>query len=136
MNKKLYAQDGVDVKEEASFSSFAGGICRDSYKNSPFVEVYDLSKGHFRGPRPVSFKNLPEGYLIEASSDGLGTKGVLIDAAKSHQTAAYDLIAMTATDITRYGGLPLVLINILDLATVGADGDEINTAFKNLVGGL
>lgn len=136
MNDKLYAADGVNVAEEAGFSSYAGKVCKGSYANSDFVTVHDLSHGHFRGPRPVTFKGLPEGYLIEASSDGLGTKGVLIDAAKSHKTAAYDLIAMTATDITRYGGLPLVLINILDIATVGVDGDETNETLKQLLVGL
>ncbi len=136
MSKKLYATDGVDVTEETAFSSFAGGVCRESYRNSPFVVVHDLSAGHFRGPRPVAFTGLPEGYLLEASSDGLGTKGVLIDAAKCHETAAYDLIAMTATDITRYGGLPLVLVNILDLGAVGVAGDAISATFKRLVAGL
>lgn len=136
MNAKLYASDGVDVAEEASFSSYAGQMCRESYTNSKFVEVHDLSNGSFRGPRPVTFKNLPDGFLIESSADGLGTKGILIDAAGMHETAGYDLLAMTATDITRYGGLPLVLINILDLVTVGTGGDEISNTYKKLITGL
>lgn len=136
MTGRLYATDGVNVTEEASFSSYAGSICKGSYANSPFVEVHDLSAGQFRGPRPVTFKNLPDGYLIESSADGLGTKGILIDAAKMHETAGYDLVAMTATDITRYGGLPLVLINILDLVSVGNDGDEVSTTYKKLLEGL
>lgn len=133
---KLYAEDGVDVAEEATFSSYAGAVCRDSYLNSPFVTVHDLSRGHFRGPRPVTFKNIPKDYLVEGSADGLGTKSILIDAAGMHETAGYDLLAMTATDITRYGGLPLVLINILDLTTVGTEGDEVNTSYKKLLKGL
>ena len=111
---KIYSLDGVDVEEESLFSSFAGSICRESYKNSPFVDVHDLSGGQFRGPRPFTFKNLPEGYFIEASSDGIGTKGILIDAAKTHHLAAFDIIAMTSSDITRFGGIPLVFINIFD----------------------
>ncbi|NND65689.1 MAG: hypothetical protein HKM24_06970, partial [Gammaproteobacteria bacterium] len=134
--KSLYAQDGVDVEEEASFSSYAGSICRTSYQNSPFVNVTDLSAGQFRGPRPFTFSNLPAGYSIEATSDGIGTKGVLIDAAKTHKNAAYDLVAMTASDITRYGGLPLVLINILDVVGVGEEGSDVNLAYKNLLDGL
>jgi len=136
MNSKLYATDGVDVAEEALFSRFAGSMCRDSYTNSQFVEVHDLSNGQFRGPRPITFKNLPEGYLIETSADGIGTKSILIDAAGMQETAAYDLIAMTATDITRYGGLPLVLTNILDVVSVGSEGDEVSTTYKKLVTGL
>ena len=136
VNQKLYASDGVNVAEEATFSSYAGSVCRGSYMNSNFLEVHDLSKGHFRGPRPVSFKNLPEGYLLESSADGLGTKGILIDAAKMHETAGYDLVAMTATDITRYGGLPLMLINILDIVSVGNDGDAVSSTYKKLLTGL
>ena len=109
---KIYAQDGVNVEEESDFSSFAGSICKKSYKNSPFVKVYDLSGGNFRGPRPFTLKNLPKGYFIEASTDGIGTKGILLDAAGLHKNAAHDIIAMTASDITRFGGVPLVFINV------------------------
>jgi phosphoribosylformylglycinamidine cyclo-ligase len=134
--KKLYSQDGVDVEAESLFSSFAGSICKASYSNSPFVEVHDLSGGQFRGPRPFTLKNLPEGYLIEASTDGLGTKGILIDAAKTHHTAAQDLIAMTASDITRFGGIPLVFINVFDISSVGDEGDEVSETYKNALRGL
>lgn len=136
MNPKLYAADGVNVTEEGTFSKYAGSVCKDSYANSNFVEVHDLSHGHFRGPRPVTFKNLPDGYLMESSADGLGTKGILIDAAGMHETAGYDLVAMTATDITRYGGLPLMLINILDIVSVGTDGDDVSSTYKKLLTGL
>lgn len=131
-----YAQDGVNVDLEADFSKAAGRVCTESYGNSPFIEVIDLSQGHFRGPRPFRFKGLPDGFIVEASSDGLGTKGIVIDAAKSHRTAAFDLFAMVASDITRYGGVPLVLTNILDLVAVGTPGDAQNRAYADLVIGL
>src|SRR5688572_15350910 len=134
--KKIYSQDGVDVEEEALFSSFAGAICKASYKNSPYVEVQDLSEGSFRGPRPFIFKNLPEGYFIEASADGIGTKGILIDAARTNNLAAYDIIAMTASDITRFGGIPLVFINIFDTTSIGNKGDEVSETYKSAIAGL
>ncbi|MEK7128180.1 MAG: AIR synthase-related protein [Patescibacteria group bacterium] len=135
-NIKAYAQDGVDVEEEALFSKFAAGICKASYKNSPFVEVQNLSGGAFRGPRPFTLRNLPEGYFIEVATDGLGTKGILIDAAKMHHLAAYDIIAATASDITRYGGIPLVFVNIFDTSGIGRDGDEVNKVYKSAIAGL
>ncbi len=134
--KKIYSQDGVDVEEESFFSSFAGSICKASYENSPFVEIHDLSGGSFRGPRPFTFKNLPEGYMIEASTDGIGTKGIIIDAAKTHKMAAYDLIAMTASDITRFGGIPLIFINVFDTVSIGNKGDEVSEAYKSAISGL
>src|SRR3990167_11372450 len=133
---KAYAEDGVDVEEEALFSSFAGSVCKASYKNSPFVEVHDLSGGGFRGPRPFTFKNLPEGYFIEASTDGIGTKGILIDAAHTHHLAAYDIIAMTASDITRYGGIPLVFLNVFDTTSIGNAGDKVSETYKSAISGL
>lgn len=135
-SKKIYSKDGVDVEEEASFSKFASAICRGSYQNSSFVEIHDLSQGQFRGPRPFSFKNLPKGYFIEAATDGLGTKGILIDAAKTHHLAAYDIIAATASDITRYGGIPLIFVNVLDTSSVGSEGDSVSKTYKSLMSGL
>jgi len=133
---KNYSKDGVDVEEEALFSTFAGSVCKASYENSPFVEVQDLSGGKFRGPRPFVFKDLPEGYFIEATADGIGTKGILIDAAKTHHLAAYDLIAMTASDVTRFGGIPLVFVNIFDTVSIGNAGDEVSEAYKSAIAGL
>ncbi len=133
---KAYAEDGVDVEEEALFSSFAGSICKASYGNSPFIEVHDFSNGGFRGPRPFTFKNLPQGFFIEASTDGIGTKGILIDAAKTHHLAAYDLIAMTASDITRFGGIPLVFVNVFDTTSIGKKGDKVSETYKNAISGL
>ncbi len=134
--KKIYSKDGVDVEEESSFSSFAGSVCKASYKNSPFVDITDLSGGNFRGPRPFNFKNLPKGYLIEVSTDGLGTKGIIIDAAKTHHLAAYDIIAMTASDITRYGGIPLIFVNVFDTTSIGNAGDKVNKTYKSAISGL
>jgi phosphoribosylformylglycinamidine cyclo-ligase len=134
--KKVYSKDGVDVEEEALFSSFAGSVCKASYKNSPFVKVHDLSGGNFRGPRPFILKNLPEGYFIEVSTDGIGTKGILTDAAKTHHLAAYDAVAMTSSDITRYGGIPLVFVNVFDTATIGNKGDKVSETYKSAISGL
>jgi len=136
MTKTKYAQDGVDVEEEASFSSYAGGICKETYQNSTFVNVIDLSEGKFRGPRPFELQNLPEGYITEMSSDGIGTKSILTDAAKNYEDIAYDLTAMVTSDITRYGGIPLVMTNVLDVNTVGTDGDSTRESYKALLRGL
>lgn len=134
--QKAYAADGVDVEKEADFSSYAGALTKSTYQNSPYVAVSDLSAGSFRGPRPFTLQNLPDDYVTEMSADGLGTKGILIDAADSFETAAYDLLAMVTSDITRYGGLPLVLTNILDVTEVGEDGEEANARYKRLIDGL
>ncbi|MEX2014224.1 MAG: AIR synthase-related protein [Parcubacteria group bacterium] len=134
--KNKYASDGVDVEEESAFSKYAAYICKASYKNSPYIKVHDLSAGNFRGPRPFVLKGLPKDISIEASTDGIGTKGILIDAAKTHELAAYDIIAMTASDISRFGGLPLVFINVLDTVSIGRVGDKVSQSYKKILNGL
>ncbi len=134
--KSVYARDGVNIEHESDFSAAAGVVCKASYKNSKFVKVHDLSEGSFRGPRPFTLHKLPAGYFTEVSSDGIGTKGVLVDAAQLHETAAYDLVAMVSSDITRYGGVPLVLANILDVAAVGEPGGAVATQYRKLLTGL
>jgi len=121
-----YAADGVDVKLGDLFSAFCGQICRSSYNNSPFVEIADLSSGKFRGPRGFTLKNLPHGCIHTIGADGVGTKTILSVAAGHPEWAAYDLVAMTAMDIIRAGGLPVGLSNIMDVNSLG-DGPDSET---------
>ena len=72
----------------------------------------------------MTFKNLPEGYTFTTVNDGIGTKVVLTEAADTFGQSAYDVVAMCSTDISRYGGKPLVFSNVLDVKTLG---DNIQT---------
>jgi phosphoribosylaminoimidazole (AIR) synthetase len=132
-----YKMDGVNIDLGDEFSKFAGALARDTYNNSPFVKMYDLSRGNFRGPRGYQLYGLPKGYLETGAMDGVGTKVVIIDAAYLHEHGASNLIAMTAMDITRYGGLPLIFLNILDVNTLGKNiNSESFKACKKLMLGL
>lgn len=133
MAEKKYAQDGVNVAEGDSFSQFAGNLCRQTYGNSPYVEVRDFSRGHFRGPRGFRLKNLDEDCWLDAAPDGDGTKVVLVDAAGDYKNAAHGWVAMTCGDITRWGGIPLVLVNNLDASTIGKLGEPVNEAFRMMM---
>ncbi len=137
----VYTADGVDVSEGDLFSAFAGEICRASYKNSPYVKIHDFSRGHFRGFRSFSFEGLPSGHTIDIAPDGIGTKVIVVDAAVSHRQSCRDLIAMTAGDITRFGGIPLVFANVLDVSTLGkskgnAAEQLTNTRLRELIEGM
>lgn len=131
--KRKYAEDGVDVEAGDSFSEFAGKLCRETYNNSPYVKVNDFSSGHFRGPRGFRLRGLPPGCWMDMAPDGDGTKVVLTDAAGDYDNAAYGWIAMTCGDITRWGGLPLVVVNNLDAETIGKAGDRTNKAFRTML---
>jgi phosphoribosylformylglycinamidine cyclo-ligase len=136
MNNSLYAQDGVNVETGDTFSKIAGEVCRSSFENSQFVEVMDFADDHFRGPRAFRFKNLPEGYFFDAAPDGIGTKVVVIDAAGEHYGCAQDVIAMTCSDISRWGGRPVVFVNVLDVSTLDEPGSETFEAYKMMMKGL
>lgn len=132
----LYQQDGVNISAGDAFSAFSGRLCRESYGNSPFVQVTDLSRGNFRGPRGWRPISLPEECLLTSAVDGIGTKVVLIDAARSYSLAADDVVAMTAMDITRWGGLPLVFKNIFDVGSLGEVGSDTYGYCQEIMLGL
>lgn len=133
---KLYARDGVDTDEGDSLSAYAGKLCASTYRNSPFVEVYDMSRGNFRGPRGYHLVRLPPGCVLTLAPDGVGTKVVVIDASFGHRKAGFDLAAMTGMDITRWGGKPLVFTDVLDTYTIGKEGDLTNAASRELLAGF
>lgn len=137
MTEDKYAQDGVNVGEGDKFSDFAAKLCRSTYNNSPYIEICDFSIGHFRGPRGFRPKSLPlDRCWFDGAPDGKGTKVGLVVAAGNFQQAANGLVAMTGGDITRWGGLPLVLVNNLDTSSLGKEGDAKNRAFRTMLASL
>ncbi|MDH5442491.1 MAG: AIR synthase-related protein [Candidatus Nomurabacteria bacterium] len=134
-NNSKYLEDGVDVKLGDDFSKFASDMCRATFNNSPFVNIHDLSKG-FRGPRPYEITSVPKGYFVDIAPDGVGTKVIIIDSAESYRNAYQDVYAMTAGDITRYGGLPVIFSSVLDVNTLGEPGSETYNNFAEMIRGL
>ncbi len=130
-----YKQDGVDIATGDIFSRFCGDICRSSYENSPFVRVRDFSRGNFRGPRGFNIIGQSEECALTMAIDGVGTKVIPIVASGKLKTAASNVVAMTAMDITRYGGLPLVFMNIFDVNSLGElDSDTYRMCEDAMIG--
>ena len=130
-----YRQDGVNIEEGDDFSAFAGSICQGTYGFSPHVKVHDMSAGNFRGPRGYTYIKVPDGCVETKAADGPGTKVVLIDAAAKYRWAAWEVFAMTASDISRWGGLPLVFASVLDTSTLGEKGSPTNEAAREVIKG-
>lgn len=128
-----YKEDGVDVVAGDSFSAATAKLIKTTYGNCPFIEVMDFSKGVFRGPRPFRVVNLPGDYLLDAGPDGVGTKVNINDALLLHPDSANDLIAMTCGDITRFGGLPAVFWNVLEVSQIGEVGSESYLLFVSML---
>lgn len=132
----LYTQDGVRIDEGDTFSRFCSGINKSTYDASPYVAIIDLSRGNFRGPRGYNFINLPKGCINTGGMDGIGTKVVIIVAAGNLITSASNVIAMTAMDITRWGGLPLLFMNTFDVRTLGEIDSETFRLCQEIMVGL
>ena len=132
----MYKQDGVDVEAGDSFSDFAGNICATTYKNSPYVTVKDMSRGHFRGLRSWSLHSLPKDCTTTGAADGIGTAVIAIDATMTHCNAPQFLVAMCAGDLTRKGALPLIFFNLLDTSSLGELGSRTNRAFRTMMASL
>lgn len=131
-----YKQDGVNISVGDAFSKFCADINQGTHHLSHYVEVFDLSQGNFRGPRGFQFVNLPAGCIVTGGMDGIGTKVVIIVASGSLLTAAHDVIAMTAMDITRWGGLPLVFMNIFDVKSLGDMNSKTFELCQQVMAGL
>ncbi len=131
-----YAADGVNLDAGDSFSSFAAKICRFTYENSPYITVIDRSKGLFRGPRTCRLKGLSAECEFSLEPDGSGTKTIITTAALAHADSGYDLFAMTGMDSIRYGGKPLVLVNQLDVSSLGNPGEKSFQLFCEMMQGL
>ncbi|MDE1940934.1 MAG: hypothetical protein KGI66_02330, partial [Patescibacteria group bacterium] len=139
----FYKASGVDLEAGDVFSKYSGDICRASYKNSPHVLITDWSKGHFRGPRGWEFTGLPAGRKNVGGADGIGTKTILVTAAdmidcepREMRRVARNLLAMCAGDITRWGGLPLLFMDSLEVNKLG-DLDSFSfMAYKAAMDGL
>ena len=131
-----YAEAGVNVSAGDAFSAFAGDLCKTTFNNCQFVEFHDLSKNKggasFRSPKPFSITE-GRGFYQDAAPDGVGTKVGLYDAARKNHLAAHDLVAMTAGDITRQGGLPASIVNILSVRSLGEPGSPLFMVFQAMM---
>ena len=128
-----YKLAGVDIDAGDHFSSAAAKVCLASRENSPFVTVHDQSNGNFRGLRGYSIKGLRAGWIQTICPDGIGTKVGVITAGTSQITAGYDLVAMTADDAAVKGACPIVMSNVLDVATLGDIDTEIGRETNQLL---
>lgn len=92
---------------------------------------------------------LPKGYTETLCADGIGTKVEMANASynlvnqiggkwegihlSGFRNMARNLIAMSADDIVRHGGIPLVYSNVIDYSKLD---DENAIAYRELMLGL
>jgi phosphoribosylformylglycinamidine cyclo-ligase len=67
--------------------------------------------------------------------DGVGTKMELAERINKHDTIAYDLFAMVCDDAVVRGGEPVVLGSVLDINTLGRNGESYIDIIRQLADG-
>ncbi len=154
-----YKKDGVDNAAANTFSKRAYEIGRASFGNSPAVKIIDRSDGNFRGLRGYRLnkeflakvlqartgitdenviREMVEEIYETACSDGVGTKTPLTDAVGFHRYMYTDAVAMVSSDQTRYGALPILYLDTLDVSVLGnpKENPEIHDKFCEGLQGL
>lgn len=119
-SKNVYAQDGVNVQAGDLLSQYAKELTLKTYQNSPFVKVHtNNGDNYFRAPVSYSFKGIPEGCTLFSCADSVATKTGIYQAAGIYYYAGFDLLAMVLDDTVRYGNLPLIVTNLLNIDSAG-----------------
>jgi phosphoribosylaminoimidazole (AIR) synthetase len=136
MPKDFYTREIVDPNDRAS--QLGRDVCTRSYKNSPAAIIIPHQPGNFRGP--VSFlwtqkvlQEMLEGIQLEGvelvnwrvaqsvENDGAGGKPqffTLIGDRIVFTGLGWEIICMTAEDLSRSGRFPVMIDNVLDVKTV------------------
>jgi len=105
-NKKLtYAESGVDIKKADQFVDGIKGMLAKSVlaKVAAFGCPFDLGALSKKYKHPV----------LVSSTDGVGTKLLIAQAAGIHNTVGIDLVAMNVNDVICLGAKPLFFLDYL-----------------------
>ena len=125
MRKGKYHEEIIAPGDLAS--RLAHEVCRKSYGNSPAVRVVPRQPGNFRGavnfawPKHV-LKMMGEGEMaMTFQNDGAGGKPqffTLMGVPQVFSGLGWEIIAMCADDIARFGGLPVLMMNQVDVKRI------------------
>ena len=123
---ETYRAAGVDIAAGEEAVARISGKVRSTYRPEVLGDI-----GGFGG-----LVALPEGYrrpVLVSSTDGVGTKAMVAQAAGRFDTIGIDLVAMCVDDIVCQGAEPLFF---LDYISVGAlDPDQIDALVTGVVEG-
>ncbi|HEX6423157.1 MAG TPA: phosphoribosylformylglycinamidine cyclo-ligase [Acidimicrobiales bacterium] len=126
MMGETYRGAGVDIAAGEEAVARISGKVRSTYRPEVLGDI-----GGFGG-----LVALPEGYrqpVLVSSTDGVGTKAMVAQAAGRFDTIGVDLVAMCVDDIVCQGAEPLFF---LDYISVGAlDPDQIVALVTGIVDG-
>ncbi len=136
MEKMTYEDAGVNIKLGDDVSKILYNAAKETWANrkgklGELIVPFD----DFSGVRAIDVSNLPSGTLMNIGFDGVGTKMELAERINDHSTIAYDLFAMVCDDAVIRGAEPVLIGSILDVNSLGKDGENYLEQIKQLAKG-
>ncbi|PON25994.1 hypothetical protein TGAM01_v204938 [Trichoderma gamsii] len=112
-----YAQAGVDIQAGNDFVEKIKKAVASTKRAGASAEI-----GGFGGEVDLSQCGYPNAPILVGAIDGVGTKLMIAQAMKKHDTVGIDLVAMNVNDLVVQGATPLMFLDYygcskLDLAS-------------------
>src|SRR3989338_7492340 len=131
-----YADSGVNIYLGDDVSKILYNAAKQTWSNrkgrlGEVIVPFD----DFTGVRAIDVSNLPAGTLMNIGFDGVGTKIELAEGLSDHTTIAYDLFAMVCDDAVVRGAEPVLVGSILDVYSIGKNGNSFIEQIKQLAQG-
>jgi len=107
MKKVTYKTSGVDIDKANAFVKAIKKDVRSTIgasviqRKGSFGGLFALAKGKYKSP------------VLVSSTDGVGTKLLVAQAAGKHDTVGIDLVAMNVNDILCVGAKPLFFLDYI-----------------------
>jgi phosphoribosylformylglycinamidine cyclo-ligase len=102
-----YRSAGVDVERADKFIETIKPLVRRTFRSGVLIDI-----GAFGGLFSLNTEKYPRPVLA-ASTDGVGTKLKVAQAAGRHNTVGIDLVAMCVNDVAVLGAAPLFFLDYL-----------------------
>ncbi len=131
-----YADSGVNIELGDDVSKILYNAAKETWINrkdklGELIVPFD----DFSGVRAIDVSNLPSGTLMNMGFDGVGTKMELAERINDHSTIAFDLFAMVCDDAVVRGAEPVLIGSILDVNSLGKEGETYVDQVKQLAKG-
>jgi phosphoribosylformylglycinamidine cyclo-ligase len=131
-----YEDSGVNIELGDDVSKILYNAAKETWANrkgklGELIVPFD----DFSGVRAIDVSNLPSGTLMNIGFDGVGTKMELAERINDHSTIAFDLFAMVCDDAVVRGAEPVLIGSILDVNSLGKDGETYIEQVKQLAKG-
>jgi phosphoribosylformylglycinamidine cyclo-ligase len=131
-----YALAGVDVDIEAEASRIMFEASKATWANRVgLIGEVEMPFDDFSGTKLIPIGGLPQGSYLNLGADGAGTKPRMAQLTQVLDTIGFDLIAMVADDAVQKGMEPAIVVNILDVRSLGTDDRHLPN-IQRLANGL